>query len=331
MIDFVRVSVKAGKGGNGSVSFRRERFIPKGGPDGGDGGKGGNVYFETDTNLNTLADFTHNQKIWAENGKNGSGKKMFGLKGSDLTVKVPVGTVLHLKALDGRAMDLLDIDMNEPGMRLLIAKGGRGGKGNVHFKSSRNTTPRTAEDGAPGEEFELKMELKLLADIGLVGLPNAGKSTLLSAITKARPKIADYEFTTLEPNLGVMEHKGETVVVADIPGLIEGASEGKGLGVQFLKHIERTKKIAHLVSVIPIDPEKVYNNYIKVRNELAAFGEILKEKKEVVFLSKIDLIDVDQLNKIVDFFKKKKVRVLTLSVANGVGLDKLKSIFLDIH
>ncbi len=331
MIDFVRVSLKAGKGGNGSVSFRRERFIPKGGPDGGDGGKGGNVYFETDTNLNTLADFTHNQKIWADNGKNGSGKKMYGLKGSDLIVKVPVGTTLHLKALDGRAMDLQDIDMNEPGMKLLIARGGRGGRGNVHFKSSRNTTPRTAEDGAAGEEFELKMELKLLADIGLVGLPNAGKSTLLSAITKARPKIADYEFTTLEPNLGVMLHKEGSVVVADIPGLIEGASEGKGLGVQFLRHIERTKKIAHLVSVVPIDPKKIYENYLKVRNELTFYGSDMDKKKEVVFLSKVDLISDEQLQEVVDYFKKKKINVFCLSVANGVGVESLKSIFLDIH
>ncbi|OGD83694.1 hypothetical protein A2572_01530 [Candidatus Collierbacteria bacterium RIFOXYD1_FULL_40_9] len=331
MVDFVHVSVKAGKGGNGSVSFRRERFIPKGGPDGGDGGKGGNVYFETDSNLNTLAAFNHNQKLWAENGKNGLGKKMFGAKGMDLVVKVPVGTTLHLKALDGRAMDLLDIDMDKLNMKLLIAKGGKGGKGNVHFKSSRNTTPRTAEDGAPGEEFDLKMELKLLADIGLVGLPNAGKSTLLAAITKATPKIADYEFTTLEPNLGVMEHKGESVVVADIPGLIEGASDGKGLGIQFLKHIERTKKIAHLVSVVPVNPEEIYGNYLKVRMELTAYGELLKEKREIVFLSKIDLINEDQLEKVVGYFKKKKIKTLPLSVANGTGLEKLKSIFLDIH
>lgn len=331
MIDFVRVSVKAGKGGDGSVSFRRERFIPKGGPDGGDGGKGGNVYFETDPNLNTLASFNHNQKIWAENGKNGLGKKMFGSKGEDLVVKVPVGTILHLKALDGRAMDLIDIDMDEPGMRILVAKGGKGGKGNVHFKSSRNTTPRVAEEGKLGEVFDLKMELKLLADVGLVGLPNAGKSTLLSTITKARPKVADYEFTTLEPNLGVMEHKGESVVVADIPGLIEGASDGKGLGVQFLKHIERTKKIAHLVSVLPSDPEKIYKNYLTVKREMANFAEELANKKEEVFLSKVDLISEDDLKKVEAFFRKKKIKVGFLSVANGLGLEELKSRFLDTH
>ncbi len=331
MIDFVAVSVKAGKGGNGSVSFRRERFIPKGGPDGGDGGKGGDVYFETDPNMNTLDYFSHNQKLWAENGKNGMGRKMYGSKGGDLVVKVPVGTVLHLKALDGRAMDLQEIDMDKPNMRLLIAKGGRGGKGNVHFKSSRNTTPRVAEDGAVGEEFELKMELKLLADVGLVGLPNAGKSTLISAITKARPKIADYEFTTLEPNLGVMKYKGESVVVADIPGLIEGANEGKGLGVLFLKHIERTRKIAHLVSVAPVDPKIIYENYIKVRKELKAYEGGVKDKKEMVFLSKVDLVGEEQLKEIINYFKKKKVKVLPLSVANSVGLEKLKSIFLDIR
>ncbi len=325
MLDYVKVSIKAGKGGNGSTSFRRERFIPKGGPDGGDGGRGGSVYVETDTNLNTLSSFNRNQKLWAENGKNGLGKKMFGLKGEDLVVKVPMGTLLKLKALDGRAMDLSIIDFDKPGMRVLVAKGGKGGRGNVHFKSSRNTTPMTAEDGFPGEEFEVAMELKLLADVGLVGLPNAGKSTLLSAITKAKPKVADYEFTTLEPNLGVMDYKEKSLVIADIPGLIEGASEGKGLGVQFLKHIERTKVLVHLVSAVPMDAEKIFENYKVIRNELKSFGEGLEKKKEIVVLSKIDLIDEDKQQEIVDYFKKKKINILCMSVANNEGLDKIKS------
>ncbi len=329
MIDFVRVSVKAGKGGNGSVSFRRERFIPKGGPDGGDGGKGGDVYIETDPNLNTLASFSQNQKIWAENGKNGFGKKMYGAKGEDLTVGVPLGTVLHLKALDGRAMDLSVIDFDKPGMKVLVAKGGKGGRGNVKFKSSRNTTPMTAEDGFPGEVFAVEMELKLLADVGLVGLPNAGKSTLLSAITKAKPKVADYEFTTLEPNLGVMVHKNESLVIADIPGLIEGASEGKGLGTQFLRHIERTKVLVHLVSVLPKAPELIYKNYLTIRAELEQFGEDLGKKKEVVYLSKVDLASEQELKEIVSFFTKKKRKVGLLSVANGTGLEELKSKLLD--
>ena len=331
MIDFVHVSIKGGKGGNGSVSFRRERFIPKGGPDGGDGGKGGNVYFEVDPNINTLSSFNRNQKLWAENGKNGLGKKMFGAKGEDLTVKVPLGTILHLKALDGRAMDLIDIDMSEPGARYLVAKGGKGGRGNVHFKSSRNTTPREAEDGEMGELYEATMELKLLADIGLVGLPNAGKSTLLSAITKARPKVANYEFTTLEPNLGVMEYKEKSVVIADIPGLIEGASEGKGLGVQFLKHIERTRKLAHLISVESVDPELMYKNYVTVRNELKSFASDLAKKKELVVLTKVDLVNTEQMKMILDFFGSKKIKPLVLSVANNQGIEKLKSKFLDIR
>lgn len=329
MLDFVKVSIRAGKGGNGSASFRRERFVPKGGPDGGDGGKGGNVIVETDPNVNTLDTFNHNQKLWAQNGQSGRGKKMFGAKGDDLIVKVPLGTVIKLKALDGRAMDLSEVDFNEPGMRLTIARGGKGGRGNVHFKSSRNTTPMEAEPGFPGEDFEAEMELKLLADVGLVGLPNAGKSTLLSAITKARPKIADYEFTTLEPNLGVMRVKDKSLVIADIPGLIEGASEGKGLGVQFLRHIERTKVLVHLISVFENDSEGVYKNYRTIRAELKKFGHDLKNKKEIVVLSKIDLIDPKELKKMVSFFKKKKISVTCVSVANGEGVEELKLKMLD--
>lgn len=333
MIDFVKVSIRSGKGGNGSVSFRRERFIPKGGPDGGDGSKGGDVYVETDPNLNTLDVFNHNQKLWAENGQNGRGKKMFGLKGKDLVIKIPVGTVLRMKPQitddslqisdGGKVVKVMDFD--KAGMKVLVAKGGKGGRGNVHFKSARNTTPMTAEDGGPAECYEVEMELKLLADVGLVGLPNAGKSTLLSALSKARPKVADYEFTTLEPSLGVMKVGSQSLVIADIPGLIEGASEGKGLGIGFLKHLERTKMLVHLVSVFEKSPEKAYEDYKTIRNELASFGEELIGKKEIVALSKIDLVDEKELKTIVDYFKKKKVAVLCISVANGKGIEELKA------
>lgn len=357
MIDQVKVSIKSGKGGNGSASFRRERFIPMGGPDGGDGSKGGDVYMETDPNMNTLDIFNHNQKLWAENGQSGRGKKMFGLKGKDLVIKVPLGTVIKLKQITDHRLQMTDggmvamwptkheiasppeadrndavvIDFDKAGMKVLIAKGGRGGRGNVHFKSSRNTTPMTAELGGSAEVFEAEMELKLLADVGLIGLPNAGKSTLLSALSKARPKVADYEFTTLEPNLGVLKTKEKSLVIADIPGLIEGASEGKGLGIQFLRHIERTKVLVHLVSVWENSPQKAYENYLTIRSELKSFGESLVEKKEIVVLSKIDLIEEVELKKMVTYFKKKKVEVSCLSVANGKGVEELKVKMLDIH
>lgn len=366
MIDFVKLSIKSGKGGDGSTSFRRERFIPMGGPDGGDGSKGGDVYMETDPNLNTLGIFNHNQKLWAEKGQNGRGKKMFGLKGKDLVIKVPLGTVVKLKLISGDKSKISDdggkvaiwpesqisrpkadqhmaedvssqmlddtvndigeqvIDFDKAGMKVLIAKGGRGGRGNVHFKSSRNTTPMTAEQGGPAEEYIAELELKLLADVGLIGLPNAGKSTLLSALTKAKPKVADYEFTTLEPNLGVLKMPEKSVVIADIPGLIEGASEGKGLGVQFLRHIERTKVLVHLVSVFDNSSEKAYENYLTIRNELKNFGEGLAEKKEIVVLSKIDLVSEAEVKKIADYFKKKKITVSAISVAINKGVEELK-------
>ncbi len=342
MIDFVKVSIRSGKGGNGSVSFRRERFIPKGGPDGGDGSKGGDVYVETDANLNTLDVFNHNQKLWADNGQNGRGKKMFGLKGKDLVIKVPVGTVLRMKPqisvdrsqiIDGETLALEEkiLDFDKLGMKVLVAKGGKGGRGNVHFKSARNTTPVTAEDGGPSESFEVEMELKLLADVGLVGLPNVGKSTLLSALSNARPKVADYEFTTLEPNLGVMKVGEKSLVIADIPGIIEGASEGKGLGIQFLKHIERTKLLVHLVSVFEKSPEEAYGDYVAIRRELESFGEILIDKQEIVVLSKIDLVEEIKLKEMIGYFKKKKVSVSALSVANGKGVAELKTRMLDIR
>lgn len=368
MVDQVRITVRAGNGGNGAVSFRREKFIPKGGPDGGDGSKGGDVYLETDPNISTLQDFAHNKKYEAEDGGKGGGKKMFGPKGEDITIKVPVGTVVYLKRLapeteaekeirvkgmkigvlgklfshnfyEGEAEQILD--MNKEEMRLKIARGGKGGRGNVHFKGPERTTPMIAEAGQLGEHFEATLELKLLADIGLVGLPNAGKSTLLSVLSNARPKIADYEFTTLEPNLGVLSVEGKHLVIADIPGLIEGASEGKGLGDRFLKHLERTRLLVHIVGVnlkkagsLEELGESLYADYKTIRNELKKYGAAprafhlgeqaaLDKKKEIVVINKIDLIDKDMVNEVVKYFKVKKVKVFPISCGNRQGIDDL--------
>jgi len=336
MVDQAKLWISAGNGGNGAVSFRREKFIPKGGPDGGDGGKGGDIYLETDTNQNTLDDFAHRQKFEAENGGKGMGKKMSGGKGEDLIIKVPLGTVVGLQVGQARGPaptgendnGEVMIDFDKKGMRVLVAKGGKGGRGNEHFKSASNTTPMTAEPGEMGERFDVEMSLKLLADIGLVGLPNAGKSTLLSVLSNARPKVADYEFTTLEPNLGVMKTQGKSLVIADIPGLIEGASEGKGLGIKFLKHIERTKVLVHLVAVGDgrEDPAPtVWENYQKIRKELKNYGGEIDKKAEIVVLSKIDLISEERVKEIQKYFKKKKIDLLPISSANQKGIADLKT------
>ncbi len=350
MVDQARIIIRAGKGGSGAVSFRREKFVPKGGPDGGDGGKGGSVYMETDPNQNTLDDFAHRQKFEGEWGGNGHGKKMSGKKGSDLVIKVPLGTIVTLKPMtvgeietkniavhgmaQGRMGRLITkevpevistekvIDFDTPGMSILIARGGNGGRGNVHFKGSRNTTPMSAEQGQIGQSYEVELSLKLLADVGLVGLPNAGKSTLLSVLSNARPKVADYEFTTLEPNLGVLKVDDRRMVIADIPGLIEGASEGKGLGTRFLKHIERTKALIHLVPVGE-KPEEIFEKYRKIRKELESFGGGLAEKEEIVVLSKIDLVDEKTVKEIQKYFKKKKVEVLPISAPSQKGIAEV--------
>ncbi len=340
------------------MSFRREKFVPKGGPDGGDGGNGGSVYMETDPNQNTLDDFAHRQKFEGEAGGNGHGKKMYGKKGGDLVIKVPLGTVVTLKPLSigdietkninvrgmpqGRMGRLITkevpevvssekiIDFDSPGMSLLIARGGKGGRGNVHFKGSQNTTPMSAEQGQIGQSYNVELSLKLLADIGLVGLPNAGKSTLLSVLSNARPKVADYEFTTLEPNLGVLKADDRCMVIADIPGLIEGASEGKGLGTKFLKHIERTKALVHLVPAGE-NPAEIFEKYMKIRNELESFGGGLAEKEEIVVLSKIDLVDEKTVKETAKYFKKKKVEVLPISAATQKGVTELVASMLHIR
>jgi GTPase len=306
-IDQVEIHIKSGKGGDGMVHFRREKFVPLGGPDGGDGGKGGDVIFEVKPTLNTLSSFRQNQKFKAEPGVNGGPSQMTGHGGKDLVIYVPPGTILY----DSGTGELIG-DLTEPGQKLTILKGGRGGRGNQHFASSRNQAPRTAEKGEPAEERSLLLELKLIADIGLIGVPNAGKSTLLSVLTNARPKIAPYPFTTLEPNLGVANIDDDTtVVLADIPGLIEGASQGAGLGHDFLRHIQRTRVLIHLLDGLSEDPVA---DYSQINSELSLFDPNLGKKPHIVALNKIDQPEVqERLKEIQKKFKKLKVELMTIS------------------
>ncbi len=309
--DQVEIHVRSGKGGDGMMHFRREKFVPRGGPDGGDGGKGGDVIFEVKATLNTLSNFRPNQKFRADDGANGGASQMTGRGAEDLVIYVPPGTVIFELPAEGGAPVLLG-DLTSPGERLTIVKGGRGGRGNQHFATSRNQAPRTAERGEPWEEKRLKLELKLIADIGLIGVPNAGKSTLLSVLTNAKPKIAAYPFTTLEPNLGVANIDDDTtVVLADIPGLIEGAAEGAGLGHDFLRHIQRTRVLIHLVDGLAEDP---LADFSQINAELALFDPNLARKPQIVALNKIDQPEVqERLKDLKAKFKKKKVELRTIS------------------
>lgn len=282
-VDTAKVFIKAGKGGNGAVSFRHEIYIPKGGPDGGDGGKGGDVVFVASKDCDTLIDFRFQPKLIAEDGKAGSGQKSSGKSGKDLIVEVPVGTVVKR---DGEIV----ADLTHDEERAIVAHGGDGGYGNWHFRSSTRQVPKIAELGNPGEEYEAELELKLIADVGLVGFPNAGKSTFLSVVSNARPEIADYPFTTITPNLGVAQIDGSSMLIADIPGLIEGASEGKGLGDQFLRHVERTKVLLHLIDVYSDDAGKAYAD---IRKELENYSTELSTRPEVVVLTKTEGVDED--------------------------------------
>ena len=306
-IDQVEIHLKSGKGGDGMVHFHREKFIPRGGPDGGDGGKGGDVIFEVKATLNTLSSFRQNQRFKAEDGENGGPSQMTGRNGKDLIISVPPGTVIF-EADTGEVIG----DLTERGQRLIVLKGGRGGRGNQHFATSRNQVPRTAEKGAPAEEKRVRLELRLIADIGLIGVPSAGKSTLLSVLTNAKPKIASYPFTTLEPNLGVANiDDNTTVVLADIPGLIEGASQGAGLGHDFLRHIQRTRVLIHLLDGLSEDPVA---DYSQINSELALFDPNLAKKPQVVALNKIDQPEVqERLAEIEKKFKKLNVDLMTIS------------------
>ena len=282
-VDTAKVFIAAGKGGDGAVSFRHEIYIPKGGPDGGDGGKGGDVVFVASKDCNTLIDFRYQPELKAEPGKNGSGQRSTGRSGADLIVEVPLGTVVK------RSGEII-ADLISDGQRAIIAKGGDGGFGNAHFKSSTRQAPRIAELGEPGEAFEAELELKLLADVGLIGFPNAGKSTFLSVVSNATPEIADYPFTTITPNLGVATIDGTDILIADIPGLIEGASQGKGLGDRFLRHVERTKVLLHLIDIYNDDAGKAYG---VIRKEIADYSKTLASRPEIVALTKTEGVDRD--------------------------------------
>lgn len=315
-IDEAGISVKAGDGGNGCISFRREKFIPKGGPDGGSGGRGGNVVIRADRQLNTLLDFKYKHAYRAERGENGRGKDQDGKWGNDEIIKVPCGTIVREAAKKRIIADFI-----HDGDEVVIARGGRGGKGNGSFATATNQAPRYAEPGRPGEEKELLLELKLLADVGLVGLPNAGKSTLISTISAAKPKIADYPFTTLVPNLGLVRYsEGKSFVVADIPGLIEGAHEGKGLGIQFLRHIERTSVLVILIESVSADPK---NDFQVLKRELASFSSALGKKKRIVAFTKMDIADETCTRKLKKISFGRAVNVVFISAVTGSGIDEL--------
>lgn len=319
-IDYTTVHVKAGDGGRGSVSFRREKYVPRGGPDGGDGGRGGHVIFRATKELNTLLDFRYRHDYLAERGQHGQKKKMHGRDGKDLVISVPVGTLIK----DGETEEVL-ADLDREGMEELIAKGGRGGLGNSHFATPTRQVPRFAQPGEPGEERSLILELKLLADVGLVGLPNAGKSTLISVISSSRPKIADYPFTTLIPNLGVVKHEDyRSFVVADIPGLIEGAHRGVGLGFQFLRHVERTSMLLHLVDISEHGESDPVDDLLKINGELKLYGEKLSEKPQAVVGSKLDVAgNKERLNRLSSYCKKEGLDFFPVSAATGRGIKKL--------
>ena len=318
-IDQARIFLKAGDGGHGCISFRREKYVPRGGPSGGDGGKGADIIFEADSGLYTLLDFRYKKHFEAERGEHGRGKDQYGHAGEDEVVRVPVGTIVRDEAT-GETL----AEFEKTGQRAAIVKGGKGGRGNLHFITSTNQAPRKAEDGVPGEERWVILELKLLADVGLIGFPNAGKSTLLSAISAARPKIADYPFTTKTPVLGVVSYKDKSFTVADLPGLIEGASEGVGLGIQFLKHIEKTRVFLHLIDVCdPMQPDPL-EAYEKIRHELKSYNPAFLKRPELVVLTKSDRPEAKEMIKEVSSsLKKAKKKVFVISAANHEGLDPL--------
>lgn len=319
--DRAKIYVKSGKGGDGHVSFRREKYVPNGGPDGGDGGKGGDVYFEVDEGLNTLTDFRHIRKYCAENGENGGKRNCAGKSGEDIVIKVPEGTVIK-EAESGKVIT----DMSGENRRFLLLNGGKGGNGNQHYATSTMQAPRYAQPGQPAQELELLLELKVIADVGLVGFPNVGKSTFLSKVTNARPKIANYHFTTLNPNLGVVDlEDAKGFVIADIPGLIEGASEGVGLGHEFLRHIERTKLIVHIVDAASTEGRDPIEDIYAINKELEAYNAEIALRPQIIVANKIDMIygEDDPVAKIKAEFEPKGVSVYAISAITGQGLREL--------
>jgi GTP-binding protein len=321
-LDQAKIHIKAGDGGSGASSFRREKFVEFGGPDGGDGGKGGSVIFVADKNLNTLIDFRYQQHFKAEKGENGKGKKKTGKSGNDLTLKVPVGTQIFEE--DNNTM-IEDLTKSE--QKIVLANGGKYGLGNVRFKSSTNRAPRKKTKGAEGESFWIWLQLKVIADIGIVGMPNSGKSSLLSKLTAAKPKIANYPFTTINPNLGVTNYDDKEITLADIPGIIEGAHEGIGLGDKFLRHIERCKSLLHLIDITDENP---LENYFKVRKELSKYSKKLIKKNEIIVFNKIDIIEENKINKKIDMLKKKlNKKIYAISTLKKESLTNIKKILIN--
>ena len=317
-LDQVKIFIKAGDGGSGSPSFRREKFIEFGGPDGGDGGKGGSIILKSERNLNTLIDYRYQQHHKAQRGGDGSGKNRTGKGGKNLTLKVPIGTQVFEE--DNKT---LIYDFKKENEEFVAASGGRGGLGNTRFKSSTNRAPKKFTKGTSGEEYTIWLQLKTIADIGIIGLPNAGKSSLLAAITNANPKIANYRFTTLNPNLGVASYDDKEITIADIPGLVEGAHEGVGLGIQFLKHIERCKSLLHLIDITNLD---LNESYEQVKNELRNYSSKLIDKKELVVLNKVDLVDEDTVKDVIDHFSKgKNCEIMTMTTLEKDSISKIKA------
>lgn len=322
-IDEAKFFVKAGDGGNGCVSFRREKYVPKGGPNGGDGGRGGDVIIVAKGSLNSLIDFRYRSHFKADRGEHGKGKDMHGHKGKHCYVEVPVGSIIK-NIETGEVL----ADLSTDDEMFCVARGGDGGLGNPHFSSGTNRTPRIATNGQAGEEFWLKIELKLIADVGLVGLPNAGKSTLLSKLSAANPKIAPYPFTTLEPQLGVLQYKYYTpCIIADIPGLVEGAHTGTGLGHKFLKHVERTSILIH---VLDGSDENIMDNYYVISNELALYKKELSDRTHIVLINKIDIVEDEDLAELLSIFKEKEAQVLAISAEESLGLDELREAILEL-
>ena len=321
-LDQIKIYVNAGDGGSGSASFRREKFIEFGGPDGGDGGNGGSIVLLSDANLNTLVDFRFQQHFKAERGQNGMGNKKSGKSGDDLILKVPVGT----QVFEEDNNSLIE-DLKKAGQKIIVAKGGKKGLGNVRFKTSINRAPRKKTNGSKGEKFWIWLQLKVIADVAIIGMPNAGKSSLLSVLTRAKPKIANYPFTTINPNLGVASYSDKEITIADIPGLIEGAHEGIGLGDKFLRHIERCKSLVHLID---ITENNILENYLKIRKELSKYSDSLLKKKEIIVFNKTDIINSGEINEKVSFFKKKiKKNIYEISVVQNKGLISLKKILIN--
>ena len=324
-VDEVEITVKAGDGGRGCMSFRREKFVPKGGPDGGDGGDGGHVRVVADPHLTTLLDLRYQRLYRGDRGQHGRGKDQHGKNGTERIIRVPLGTLIR----DADSGEVI-ADVNAPSEDVIVARGGKGGKGNSRFATSRRQAPRFAQPGLPGEERELRLELRLLADVGLIGMPNAGKSTLISAISAARPKIADYPFTTLVPNLGVVRQGDGSFVAADIPGLIEGAHRGEGLGHRFLKHVTRTGLLVHLLDVFQVEGRDPRTDFETVNRELALFDEELARKPQIVVASKVDLLpDRETVRELEAFFRSRGHPFCAVSAVTGEGLDRLKDMIAD--